>query len=163
MAKPSLKAEWKLWAAVGIIFVALALYLYLASRPPTEGGEYLWRVTKVLGDKQLQLRGSGQTVEFTLIGLEVPESQAQAAKDMLEKTLLDQWVRVRDLRDDAKGVKEGFVYLSGEDIHARMIRQGLASVDTKESRFDVRPYMELEIEAKREKKGMWGTPSPGAK
>lgn len=163
MAKAGFKAEWKLWVGVSIVFVALILYLYLASRPPTEGGEYLWRVTKVVGGKQLQLRGSGQTIEFTLIGLEVPESQVQPAKEMLEKTLLDQWVRVRILGEDAKGVKEGFVYLSGEDIHARMIRQGLATVDTKETRFDVRPYMELEIEAKRERRGMWATPSSGAK
>ena len=49
MAKLRLESEWKLWAGVAGIFIILALYLYMASRPPMEGGEYLWNVTKVSG------------------------------------------------------------------------------------------------------------------
>ena len=53
--------------------------------------------------------------------------------------------------------------MSGEDIIARMIRQGLAEIDRDEKSFDVRPYMELEQEAKRERKGLWAQSPQGAK
>jgi len=163
VAKARLKAEWKLWAIIGGLCLLVVLYLFLISRPPMEGGEYLWRVTKVADGTKLTLRGSGQTIEFSLAGLEVPPAQLQAARDLLEKTVLDKWVRIRDLQAPSKGPREGFVYLSGEDLHALMIRQGMATVNRDEKRFDVRPYIELEMEAKREKRGLWGSAAPGAK
>ncbi len=49
------------------------------------------------------------------------------------------------------------------DVIARMIRQGLAEIDRDERSFDVRPYMELEQEAKRERKGLWSQAPQGAK
>ena len=81
----------------------------------------------------------------------------------MTKTLEDNWVRIKIVREDPQGVKEGFLYLSGEDVIARMIRQGLAEIDRDERSFDVRPYMELEQEAKRERKGLWSQPPQGAK
>jgi endonuclease YncB( thermonuclease family) len=53
------------------------------------------------------------------------------------------------------GVKEGFVYISGEDVSARMIRLGLANIDRDEKSFDIRPYIELEQEAEKSKRGLW--------
>jgi hypothetical protein len=135
----------------------------MASRPPTEGGEYLWNVTKIVDETDLSLRGSGNIVELKLAGLRVPSGQAQAARDFLTKTLENQWVRIKILRDGPKGSKEGFVFLSGEDTSARMIRQGLAEIDREEKDFDIRPYIELEQEAKREQRGLWRQQSPGAK
>ena len=44
-----------------------------------------------------------------------------------------------------------------------MIRQGLAEIDREEKDFDIRPYIELEQEAKREQRGLWRQQSPGAK
>ena len=163
MAKGRLKTEWKLWVGFGTLSLLVILYLFLVSRPPMEGGEYLWTVTKVTDGKKLVLRGSVQTIEFTLPGLEVPPAQTQAARDLLERTLMDKWVRIKDLGDPTKEQKEGFVYLSGEDIHALIVRQGMAKVNREENRFDVRPYIELEMEAKREKRGLWGGSPPGAK
>jgi hypothetical protein len=128
-----------------------------------EGSEHLWNVTKIVDETDLALRGSGSVIELKLAGLRVPAGQAQAARDFLTKTLENQWVRVKILREGPKGVKEGFVFLSGEDTSARMIRQGLAEIDREEKDFDIRPYIELEQEAKREQRGLWRQQSPGAK
>jgi micrococcal nuclease len=155
MAKLQLKSEWKIWLSFGGLFVIIAVYLYMVSRPPMEGGEYLWTVTKVLDGRNLSLKGSGNVIKFRLIGLQIPASQDQAAREFLTKSLEDQWVRIKTSREEPDGVKEGFVYLSGEDMIARMIRQGLAKVDVEEKSVDVRPYIELEQEAKREKRGLW--------
>jgi micrococcal nuclease len=159
MAKIRLQGEWKMWAGFGILFLLLVGYLYMASRPPMEGNEYLWRVMSVVDGKTLVLRGSGQEFQFKLMGLKMPDSQGPAAKDFLTKALENQWVRIKTLRDQPDGGKEGLVYLSGEDVIARMVRQGLAQIDREEQAFDVRPYMELEQEAKREKRGLWREPA----
>jgi micrococcal nuclease len=163
MARLQLQGEWKLWAGFAAIFVLIALYLYMVSRPPTEGGEYLWRVDKITSSKDLSLRSLGNVIRFRLIGLRVPQSQEKAARDYMTNTLENQWVRIKIVREDPQGVKEGFLYLSGEDVIARMVRQGLAEIDRDERSFDVRPYMELEQEAKRERKGLWSQAPQGAK
>lgn len=163
MARLQLQGEWKLWAGFAAIFILIASYLYMVSRPPMEGGEYLWRVDKVLGSKDFSLRSLGNIIRFRLIGMRVPPSQEQPARDYLTKTLENQWVRIKIIREDPQGVKEGFLYLSGEDLIARMIRQGLAEIDRDERSFDVRPYIELEQEAKRERKGLWSQAPQGAK
>ena len=107
MAKIRLQSEWKMWAALGGILLLVIFYLYMASRPPTEGGEYLWNVTKIVDETDLSLRGSGNIIELKLAGLRVPPGQAQAARDFLTKTLENQWVRVKILREGPKGSKEG--------------------------------------------------------
>jgi endonuclease YncB( thermonuclease family) len=163
MAKLQLKGEWKLWAGFAAIFILVAFYLYMVSRPPTEGGEYLWRVDKVISSKEFSLRSLGNIIKFRLIAVHVPQSQEQAARTYLTSSLENQWVRIKILRDDPQGTKEGFLYTSGEDIIARMVRQGLAEIDRDEKSFDVRPYMELEQEAKRERKGLWAQSPQGAK
>jgi len=163
MAKLRLESEWKLWAGVAAIFVLVAIYLYMASRPPMEGGEYLWNVTKVLDSKNLSLKGSGEVIQFRLAGLVVPQSQEEASREFLAKTLLNNWIKIKTLRQEPKGVKEGFVFLSGDDISARMVRQGLAQIDRNEKDFDIRPYIELEQEAKRQQRGLWRESGPGAK
>ncbi len=163
MAKLQLKGEWKLWAGFAGIFILIAVYLYLVSRPPTEGGEYLWRVDKILNSQEFTLRSRGNTIRFRLIALQVPKSQEQAARKYLTSSLENNWVRIKIVRDDSQGAKEGFLYLSGEDVIARLIRQGMAEIDRNEKSFDVRPYIELEQEAKRERKGFWGQSPEGAK
>jgi endonuclease YncB( thermonuclease family) len=163
MAKLRLEKEWKIWAAFAAIFLLVVLYLYLVSRPPMEGGEYLWNVSKVLDSSNLSLKGSGEVIQFKLAGLRVPPSQEEAARDFLAKALLNTWVRIKTLRQDTSGVKEGFVFLSGDDISARMVRQGLAQIDRDEKAFDIRPYIELEQEAKRQQRGLWRESSQGAK
>ena len=163
MAKVRIKGEWKLWVGVAGFFLLGIAYLYFVSRPPMEGGEYLWRVTKVDGGKKLSLKGSGKSIEFILAGLTIPEDETGPAQTMLEKTLVGQWVRIKPLRGSGKNVQEGLVFLSGEDLLARMIRQGLGKVDRMEKDFDVRPYIELELEAKRAKRGLWAQPTAGAK
>jgi len=163
MAKVRLQSEWKIWAALGGVLLLVVVYLYMVSRPPMEGGEYLWNVTKIIDEKSLALKGSGNVIDFRLAGLRVPPGQAAAAREFLTRTLEDQWVRIKTLREGPKGVKEGFVFLSGEDTNARMIRQGLAEIDREEKDFDIRPYIELEQEAKREQRGLWRQQSPGAR
>lgn len=163
MAKVRIKDEWKMWAAVAAAVLILVIYLYIASRPPMEGGEYLWRVTKVEGPNEVALRGSGEEIRVRLIALKIPTSVSEAARDYLNKTLANQWVRVKPLRVEKDGLKLGFIYLSGDDINARMVRQGFAEIDREEKEFDVRPYIELEQEAKRQKRGLWATPGQGAK
>jgi endonuclease YncB( thermonuclease family) len=162
MAKLRLEGEWKMWIGLGAVFIVIAAYLYMVSRPPTEGGEALWHVTKVIDSRNLNLKGSGEVIQFKFGGLKVPGSEEEAAKEFLTKTLLNQWVRFKILREEPKNVKEGFIFLSGEDINARMVRQGLAEINREEHDFDVRPYIELEQEAQREKRGLWKTATPGA-
>lgn len=163
MAKVRFQGEWKMWVGIAGLFIALALYLYFVSRPPMEGGEYLWQVKRIADPKILVLTGSGQTVQFVLAGIEVPESETQAARELLAQTLQDKWVRIKPVGKTSTGDQTGFVFLSGEDVHARMIRQGVARIDRGEKDFDVRPYIELEMEAKREKRGLWGRLGSGAK
>jgi endonuclease YncB( thermonuclease family) len=163
MAKLRLESEWKIWAAVAAIFILVAFYLYMVSRPPMEGGEYLWNVTKVLDSRNLSLKGSGEVIHFRLAGLKIPPSQEEAARDFLAKTLLNNWVKIKNLRQEPKGVKEGFIFLSGDDVSSRMVRQGLAEIDRDEKDFDIRPYIELEQEAKRHQRGLWRESGPGAK
>lgn len=155
MAKLKLKNEWKLWAGISLLFILLVGYLYWVSRPPTESGQPLWRVTQVVDGTTLTVRGSGKIIDIKLIGLNVPQSQEASAKDFLLKTLNDKWVRVKIEKEVANGPMEGFVYISGEDISSRMIRLGLASIDRDEKAFDVRPYLELEQEAEKAKRGLW--------
>ncbi len=161
MAKIRLQGEWKVWAATAGIIVAIVAYLYVASRPPTEDGKPLWNVEKVVDGKTFTLRGSGQTIQFRLIGLIIPPSQEKTTQEFLTKTLQNQWVRIQSVREDSKNVKEGFIFLSQEDIIARLIRQGLAQIDRNEQGFDVRLYMELEQEAKRQRKGLWSQSGQG--
>lgn len=163
MAKIRMEKEWKLWLALGGTALLVVGYLYYISRPPMEGGEYLWRVVKLSGPTQLTLKGQGKTIEFRLIGLDIPAAQAKAASESLTQALENQWVKIREIREDPKGVKEGFVFLSGEDMHARLIRQGLAKMDRTDEKYDVRPYIELELEAKRKKRGLWAQEATGAK
>ena len=155
MAKLRLEKEWKIWVSLGAIFLLLVVYLYMASRHPTEGGEYLWRVNKIIDGKNMSLKGSGNVVQIQLAGLRIPQSQEEAAKEFLTKALEAKWVRMKPVREKPKGPIEGFVFLSGEDINARLIRLGMAEIDREEQGFDIRPYIELELEAKREKKGLW--------
>ncbi len=155
MAKLKWKNEWKLWAGIGLLFLLLVGYLYWISRPPTESGQPLWRVTQIVDGTTLTLRGSGKIIDVKLVGLSVPQSQEASAKEFLTKTLNDKWVRIKLEKEDPNGLKKGFVYISGEDVSARMIRLGLASIDRDEKSFDIRPYIELEQEAEKAKRGLW--------
>ncbi len=163
MPKDKLKSEWKLWLGLGAAFLLFVVCLYFASRPREEGGEPLWYVEQVTGHDRLRLKSRGQTVEMKLVGLEIPASQAPAVKALLEKTLKDEWVRLKTLRDEPDGIKAGFVYLAGEDIHSRLIRQGMAKVIRGEQGLDVRPYIELEMEAQKDKRGLWAEAGRGEK
>jgi endonuclease YncB( thermonuclease family) len=162
MAKVQFKKEWRIWAGVAAVLGMLVVYLYLVSRPPMEGGKYLYYVTDVTGPDQLSLRGAGKAINFQLIGLNIPDSQREAAREFLTSTLRGQWIGIRAIREGKKGEQIGFVYLSGDDINARMIRMGLAEIDTKETGFDVRPYIELQQEAKRQQRGLWAESGRGA-
>jgi micrococcal nuclease len=161
MAKVRFQGEWKVWAATAALILAVIAYLYVASRPPTEDGKPLWNVEKVVDGKTFTLRGSGQTIQFRLIGLIIPRSQEKTTQEFLTKTLENQWVRIQTIREDPTKVREGFIFLSQEDIVARLIRLGLAKIDRNEQGFDVRLYMELEQEAKRQRKGLWSEPGQG--
>ena len=155
MAKLKWKNEWKLWVGIGLLFLLLVGYLYWVSRPPSESGQPLWMVTQIVDGTTLTLRGSGKIIDIKLAGLNVPQSQEANAKEFLTKTLNDKWVRIKLEKEVPSAVKEGFVYISGEDVSARMIRLGLANIDRDEKSFDIRPYIELEQEAEKSKRGLW--------
>ncbi len=155
MAKLRLQNEWKMWVSLVLLLLLIVGYLWYASRPPTEGDEPLWRVTGIVDASTIKIRGSGQVLEVTLAGLNVPQSQQEPAKDFLNKTLYEKWVRIKVLDQETGKPKKAFVFISGEDINARMIRWGLARIDSDEKNFDVRPYMELEQEAEMSKRGLW--------
>lgn len=155
MAKTQFQSEWKFWIFVGAFAVVLIIGLYFRSRPPMEGGEHLYSVVGVIDEKTVKLAGEGRRIQFRLAGIEIPSDQAQGARDLLKQTLEGEWVKPKALHEDASGVKEGFLFLKGEDIHARLVRQGRAVIDRNAQGFDVRVYIELELEAKKEKRGLW--------
>jgi endonuclease YncB( thermonuclease family) len=163
LAKVRFQGEWKMWVGIAAIAAVLIGYLYLMSRPPMEGDEYLLQVTKVDVPATLFLKGAGKTMELRLAGLEIPSAMAGQAREFLAAALEGKWIRVKPLREDPKGVYYGFAYLSGEDIHARMIRQGLAKISREEGGYDVRPYIELEMEADKARRGLWALPGHGVK
>ena len=162
MAKLQFKKEWRLWVGIAAVLAVLIGYLYLASRPPMEGGKYLWYVAKVSGPTDLTLRGTGKVITFKLAGVKVPPRGEEAARDFLDKTLTGQWVAIKAIGQGEKEEKTGFVYLSGDDINARMIRLGLVELDRSVRGFDIRPYIELEQEAKRQQRGLWAESGRGA-
>ena len=163
MAKMRVEKEWKLWVTLGIFVLLVVGYLFYISRPPMEGGEYLWNVEQIEGPKTLTARGSGKEMTMKIIGLDVPEDRKTEVQEYLKGKLGGEWVRLKPIKDGEKGSKIGFVYLSGEDMTARMIRLGLAKVDRQEKAIDIRPYLELEQEAQKQKKGLWGNEPQGAK
>ena len=86
MAKLKWKNEWKLWVGIGLLLLLLVGYLYWVSRPPSESGQPLWRVTQIVDGTTLTLRGSGKIIDIKLVGLNVPQSQEANAKEFLTKT-----------------------------------------------------------------------------
>jgi endonuclease YncB( thermonuclease family) len=163
MAKMRLENEWKLWAVFGAIILLVVGYLFYVSRPPMEGGEYLWIVERIDGPKTISARGSGKEMTVTIIGIDVPGDRKPEVQEYLKGKLGGEWVRLKPIKDGEKGSKVGFVYLSGEDMTARMIRLGLGKVDRQEKSIDIRPYLELEQEAQKGKRGLWGKQTRGAK
>lgn len=162
MPKLRIKNEWKLYVGLGVLFLVFVGYLYWISRPPMEGGEYLWKVLETVDERTLKLKGQGQEKQFRLIGLEIPHAQKEEAKALLTDDLKGSWVRIDPITQTKDDVEEGFVYISGEDVHARLIRQGLATMDRDQKKIDIRPYIELELEAKREQRGLWKEKDRGA-
>ena len=155
MAKLRLQNEWKMWAALVVFVLLIVGYLYYASRPPTEGDEPLWKVTGVIDSSQIRVRGSGKVMDLIVAGVQIPQSQHETAREFLTKSLNEQWIRVKLLGPETSSPRKAFVFISGEDITARMIRLGLARVDSEEKGFDIRPYLELEQEAEISKRGLW--------
>jgi endonuclease YncB( thermonuclease family) len=163
LAKVKIKNEWKIYAGLGVLALLLIAYLYWVSRPPMESGEYLWNVIEVIDERNIKVKGQGKEKQFRLVGLEIPDSQKQNAIAILTDTLLRQWVRIKPTSKDSGDVEEGFIFISGEDVHARFIRQGVALMSRDQKEIDIRPFIELEMEAKREKRGLWKDKSSGAK
>jgi endonuclease YncB( thermonuclease family) len=155
MAKVQIKNEWKMWLGIGIFGLLIIASLYWVSRPPTEGGEYLWMVTEIVDGNTIRVKGSGEEMKVSIIALDTPAPIQPQARDYLEGELLNQWVRIKPIATIDEDHKKGFVYISGEDMTARLIRRGLAKVDTSEKSVDTRAFVELEQEAKRAKRGLW--------
>jgi endonuclease YncB( thermonuclease family) len=157
-----MKNEWKMWVGIAVFFLLIIGYLYYISRPPMEGGEYLWIVEEVVDGDTIRVKGSGNEMKVTIVAVDVPDDMDEQAKEYIEDELLNEWVRVKSIAEIEKDHKKGFVYISGEDVTARLIRQGLAKVDRDEKDVDVRAFIELEQEAKRAKRGVWAKEKKGA-
>lgn len=161
MAKVQIKNEWKMWVGLAVIGLVLILTLYYISRPPTEGGEPLWMVTEIVDGETISVKGSGKEMKLSIIAIETPKETEAQAKEYLTTELLNQWIRFKPVKQMDENNKAGFVLISGEDMTARMIRQGLAKVDRDEKALDVRTFLELEQEAKRAKRGLWASKAQG--
>ncbi len=163
MAKVQIKNEWKMWVGLGVVGLLIVLSLYYISRPPTEGGEPLWMVTGIIDGGTISVKGSGKEMKVSIIAIQTPKETEAQAKEYLTDELLNQWIRFKPIKQMDDNNQAGFVLISGEDMTARMIRQGLAKVDRDENALDVRTFIELEQEAKRAKRGLWANKGQGEK
>jgi len=81
----------------------------------------------------------------------------QGAKEYLAEVILNRVVEIKGYGLDQHDRVLGEVFLRGKNINLEMVRTGLAEVCRGKSpmSFDLEPYLKVEEEARKAKRGMW--------
>jgi micrococcal nuclease len=135
--------------------------LLLALAPALRAADFSGTVTYVTDGDTLWVRpaAGGEPVQIRLVDLDAPEgcqTYGPEAKHALRERVLHRKVQVRTRGVDAYQRVLARIDHRGEDINAWMVRFGYAwsmSFHGKQG-----PYVALEEQARRERKGLWALP-----
>ena len=81
----------------------------------------------------------------------------QSAKEYLAEVILNRVVEIKGYGLDQHDRVLGEMFLRGKNINLEMVRTGLSEVCRGKSpmSFDLEPYLKVEEEARKAKRGMW--------
>ena len=135
--------------------------LLLALAPALRAADFSGTVTYVTDGDTLWVRpaAGGEPVQIRLVDLDAPEgcqTYGPEAKHALRERVLHRKVQVRTHGVDAYQRVLARIDHRGEDVNAWMVRFGYAwsmSFHGKQG-----PYVALEEQARRERKGLWALP-----
>jgi endonuclease YncB( thermonuclease family) len=147
----------------GIVRTGFSLMIAAISVSIALGGDSLWgKVTAVPGPNIVVLNYGHGSVELRLVGVAVPSSFAEQARQFVIEMVLDKNARMRlESRDnDGRMVVELLTDEPGvatRDVGLQLIRLGLARrVDNFNDKYG--EYHAAEAEARANRRGMWANP-----
>ncbi|MFM9063695.1 MAG: thermonuclease family protein [Pirellula sp.] len=122
------------------------------------------KVTKIIDGDSIKVRGAdGKEYEVQIEGTDAPELKQEYGKESteaLKKMLVDSDVRVRWKKKDNFERLLAQVYRGEKHINAEMIRSGNAWHFKRYNQSQA--LADLELEAKKEKRGLWKAENPTA-
>ena len=126
--------------------------------------ELTGRVTKVIDGDSIKVKDKdGKEFEVQMEGTDAPESKQEYGKESTEalrKLVFDVDVRVTWKKKDNFERLLAQVYVGDKHINSEMIRTGNAWHFKRYNQS--KALADLELEAKKEKRGLWGTENPTA-
>ncbi|WP_051284035.1 thermonuclease family protein [Desulforegula conservatrix] len=123
------------------------------------------RVIKVAdGDTVTAVTEDGQPLKVRLFGIDAPEKNqayGQKSKKALSGMINRKEVDIEIVAGDKYGRSVGIIYLGNKTINEEMVKKGHAWVYRRYcSKSECRKWIDLEEEAKRDKKGLWNDSDP---
>lgn len=148
---PPGRQGWGAWLLCVLLLLAL----------PVQAASYHATVTHVTDGDTLWVRPRGRqaTVEIRIVDIDAPESCqpfGREARKALAGRVLRQDVQVRTRGVDAYQRTLARVQHRGQDIGAWLVHEGHAW--SSEFRGRSGPYERLELQARRERRGLWSAP-----
>lgn len=97
------------------------------------------------------------TPEIPRAGRSQGQIYSQGAKEYLGEVILHRVVEIKGYGLDQHDRVLGEVFLRGKNINLEMVRTGLSEVcrGKPPMSFDLEPYLKIEEEARKAKRGMW--------
>ena len=149
------------------IAICMAAFFTLAFCGSAVAGKF--RVTKVYDGDTIMAEGHDIVIYVLLAGIDAPEISspgqepgqpyAQAAKQYLERLILNKAVEIKGYGIAPYPYNHliGEVYVGTENINISLVKKALAEVSVGEppTGLDIAPYLEAEKEAKQSGRGMW--------
>ena len=138
-------------------------------KPVENPSEELYEIIKVVDGDTIQIRFNGKKERLRLIGIDTPESvhpdetknteNGELASEYTKSLLTGKSVNLEfDVEErDQYGRLLAYVYLDGEMINKKLIRDGYAQLETVPPNVKyVEEFTALLKEAKEAKRGLWG-------
>ena len=138
-------------------------------KPVENPSEELYEIKKVVDGDTIQIRFNGKKERLRLIGIDTPESvhpdetknteNGELASEYTKSLLTGKSVNLEfDVEErDQYGRLLAYVYLDGEMINKKLIRDGYAQLETVPPNVKyVEEFTALLKEAKEAKRGLWG-------
>ncbi|MFN9435705.1 MAG: thermonuclease family protein [Planctomycetota bacterium] len=157
---------------IGLVGMVCALFSpwVLGAQPPSKSEdareeEMTGLVVKVIDGDSIKIReeGSDQTHEVQIEGTDAPEAKQPyggESTEALRKMIFDRKVRITWSKKDNFDRRLAQVYLGDEHINQTMIRDGHAWHFKRYTQS--KQLAQLEEEARKAKKGLWGAENPQA-
>ena len=125
--------------------------------------ELVGQVVGIMDGDTIDVLVHRQPVRVRLAQIDAPEKQqafGTRSRQALAELVFRQTVTVDEVGRDRYGRVIGTVYLSGMDVNAQMVRDGMAWVYRQYAKDSV--LFELERQAQADKRGLWADPDPVA-